>query len=318
MARVCREFIDTFSPLIYNVYINMATRRFLGIFAAVVMMTFLFVVESRGATRRALVFGLGKQKDPAWAKINGDVDVRFVCRSLVALGYTDIHALKNEKATKRNMVAAFKSLVARCDKGDIVYVHYSGHGQYITDLNGDESLRWHSVHGKWDESWVPYDAYMVPCEEDLGSKHFVDDEVARYLSMVRDKIGSTGELVVVVDACHSGDATRGDDDEFVRGVDVKFNIPRTPGIIQEEPIEERWLTISACRPYQLSTEMKVILGSQTDGQQEVSVGKLTYALYLLGKEAHNMSNDRLEKHLNEFMEKNKRRLPQNPMVSGQR
>ncbi len=48
------------------------------------------------------------------------------------------------------MVKAFKRLAARCRRGDIVYVHYSGHGQLMTDLDGDEALRWNGRHSAWD------------------------------------------------------------------------------------------------------------------------------------------------------------------------
>ncbi len=51
---------------------------------------------------------------------------------------------------------------------------------------------------------------------------------------------------------------------------MKFNIPRQPNTPAAKPIEEQWLTISACKPYQLSSEVK--------GKR---VGKLSYALYTL-------------------------------------
>lgn len=160
----------------------------------------------------------------------------------------DIATLRNEQATKANMVKAFKQLAARCKQGDIVYIHYSGHGQLMTDLDGDEAMRWTGRHSEWDESWIPYDAYMTYCPQDHGERHFSDDEVAVFLQQIRRRIGSIGQLIVAIDACHSGDATCGDDDECVRGVDIKFNIPRRPGTPSAKPIEEQWLTISACKP----------------------------------------------------------------------
>lgn len=270
----------------------------------VLLLLCAFAVEA--GTRRALVFGLGRQADTRWARIHGDNDVGYVRQMLVQRGYTDIQVLKNERATKLGMVDALMDLIARCKKGDVVYIHYSGHGQLMTDLDGDEALKWDNGHAAWDEAWIPYDAYMTYGPEDRGEKHFCDDEVALYLQAIRQRIGRRGQLTVVVDACHSGDATCGPEDEPVRGVDVKFNIPRNPKRQQAtEALREDWRAISACKPYQLCTELK-----------DKRVGKLTYALYSLGLAIDKMTNAELEEALAAFMEQHKGRLPQTPMVTG--
>lgn len=264
-------------------------------------------LAAEAVTHRALVFGLGKQQDKMWGKIHGDNDVVYVVQMLQRTGYTDIVTLKNEEATKAGMEAAFMSLADRCQKGDIVYIHYSGHGQLMTDLDGDEGLKWNNSHAQWDESWIPYDAYMIYGANDRGEKHFCDDEVALYLQRIREKIGQRGELTVVVDACHSGDATCGDADECVRGVDMRFCIPRTATQNMPNLTEEQWLTVSACKPFQLCSEVK-----------EHQVGKLTYALYKLGPDVLKKDSRELEQTLSDFMEQYQGRLRQNPMVSGKR
>ncbi len=256
--------------------------------------------------KRALVFGLGEQKDISWGKINGDKDIEYIVPLLHSAGYTDIVVLKNSQATKAAMVKAFEELAGRCREGDVVYVHYSGHGQLMTDLNGDESFKWSGRHARWDEAWIPYDAYMMYGSEDRGEKHLSDDEVALYLTAVRRGIGDGGELVVVVDACHSGDATCGDVPP-VRGIDVKFTIPASGDAPLEEPLEERWLTVSACKPFQLNAEMNT-----------PKVGKLTYALYTLGLGILSMENGEMQKVLAGFMEENRGHLPQSPVVSGKK
>ena len=92
----------------------------------------------------------------------------------------------------------------------------------------------------------------------------------------------------------------------MRGIDTKFTIPRDPKKAQAtERVAEEWQTISACKPYQLCTELK-----------DKRVGKLTFALYSLGPSAAKMSNGELEEALAAFMEKHKGRLPQTPMVTG--
>ena len=268
----------------------------------------LMAVAPVTAERHALIFGLGKQEDTRWGQIHGDNDVLYVKQMLFRMGYTDIRVLTNEQATKAGMVNAFVDLALRCKRGDEVYVHYSGHGQLMTDLDGDEALKWDNGHAEWDEAWIPYDAYMTYGPEDHGEKHFCDDEVALFLQAIRQKIGHRGRLVVVVDACHSGDATAAgeEEEECVRGVDTKFNIPRDPNAPQvKELTEEEWRTVSACKPHQLSTEIK-----------ERQVGKLTFALFSLNASPFEMDNGELEQQLTEFMERHRGRLTQTPMVTG--
>lgn len=264
-----------------------------------------FALGAEAVTHRALVFGLGKQADTSWGKIHGDNDVYYVVQMLQQTGYTDIVTLKNEQATKQAMVNAFVSLANRCHRGDKVYIHYSGHGQLMTDLDGDEALKWSSRHSQWDEAWIPYDAYMVYGPNDHGEKHLCDDEVAMYLQTIRQKIGRKGELVVVVDACHSGDATCGPDDECVRGVDIRFSIPKRINEDMPQLTAEEWRTVSACKPYQLCTEIK-----------NLQVGKLTYALYKMGMKVLKQDNEQLEQTLNTFMEQHRGKIRQTPMVSG--
>lgn len=256
---------------------------------------------------RALVIGIGRYEDGNWSKINGDNDARYVVSMLEQLGYTDIKSLKNEQATKKNIIAELESLAKRSKPGDNIYIHYSGHGQLMTDLNGDESVRWTNWHAQWDESLVPYDAYMTYCGQDRGEKHISDDELAIYLTKIRNAVGRKGEIIVVIDACHSGDATRGEMDEVVRGVDTKFNIPKRGGTAVSDPIPEQWLTISACQPYQLCTEIK-----------DKRVGKLTYALFKLRKSIFRQGRRDMERALANFIKRYETRLPQTPMVTGKK
>lgn len=40
---------------------------------------------------------------------------------------------------------AFKSLMAQSKRGDVIYVHYSGHGQQMKDVHNDERMDWMNV-----------------------------------------------------------------------------------------------------------------------------------------------------------------------------
>ena len=249
--------------------------------------------------RHALVIGLGQQEDRSWAKINGDKDVLLVRQMLETAGYADVKTLINQDATKHNIMQAFESLVRRSREGDTVYIHFSGHGQQISDVDSDEN-------DDWDECWIPYDAYARCCDRDDGSRHLTDDEINSELARIKGRIGTKGRLLVVVDACHSGDSSRGEDD-VVRGTRDKFFAGRNYALNVKHSSRRDWIILSACRDYQRNAELKTSTGYY---------GKLTYALYTLIKKKDNSSNYRLYRELCEFFDRNRGSLQQTPVMRG--
>lgn len=264
-------------------------------------------------TRRALVIGLGQQEDKTWGKINGDRDVPLVEEMLTNAKFktNNVKTLVNQQATKAAILNAFKALASQSKRGDIVYIHYSGHGQQMKDVHNDEK-------DGLDECWIPYDAYRKPCEKDRGEKHLTDDEVNYYLNDIRNKIGDSGKMLVVIDACHSGDATRGYEDEVVRGVEDVFEAiksfiwgaPADKGKTVVNPNarvnKERWITLSACTSDQVNFEMK-----------SPAVGKLTYAIYKKVKESTGNGNDDFFKKIRMFVNSHTGSRPQYPVMTGE-
>lgn len=249
-------------------------------------------VQTIAQTKRALVIGVGEQADKNWVKINGDKDVAYVQHMLHDAGYKDVRTLVNRQATKAGIVSAFKKLSSQCEAGDVVYIQFSGHGQLVTDVNGDED-------DGWDEAWIPYDAYLKYGKNDRGEKHLIDDEINILLTGIRNKIGDKGKMLVVVDACHSGDSSRGDNEEIIRGVYDKFVIPINKKR-KSVKAPEQWITLSACEDFQLNQEIK-----------KPQVGKLTYTLYSLAK-----GGEVSMKAIERFMAKYRSRLPQTPVLTG--
>lgn len=281
----------------------------------VLLYVLLFSFGIQAQTRRALVIGLGQQEDKSWGKINGDSDVPYVEEMLRKARFksANIKKLVNQQATKEFIVNALESLITKSKRGDIVYIHFSGHGQQMRDVHNDEN-------DGLDECWIPYDAYRVNCEKDRGEKHLTDDEVNYYLNNIRDKIGDSGKLLVVIDACHSGDATRENDNDVVRGVDDIFiktiktfikrtilkkeqNMPINPNAINNS---ERWITISACESNQVNIEMKSPI-----------VGKLTYAIFKKLKESKGSSNYDFFRKIKEFIINNTHSQSQYPVMTGE-
>jgi hypothetical protein len=101
----------------------------------------------------------------------------------------DITTLTDLQATKKAMQAAIKKLIASGKKGDVLLLHYSGHGSNVPDDNGDEA-------DKRDE---------ILCPTDLDWKDTLRDD---WLRKTFDKLRAGVSLTVIMDCCHSGTNTR--------------------------------------------------------------------------------------------------------------
>ena len=251
-----------------------------------------------GREKHALIIGIGEYADARWGRIHADSDINYVLEIVRGNGFNDIRTLCNSEATKQSIVAAFESLAHSCSLGDKVYIHFSGHGQQITDVDGDED-------DGYDEAWIPYDAQPYYSDTYKGEKHLTDDEVYDMLSTIKEKIGAQGRIVVIVDACHSGDATR----DFVssavaRGFNKKFVIPCNKPKYKEKRWED-WITLSACLPYQINWEVS-----------NPAAGKLTWCLYSLRTKLCALSNIELKESIIHIMQENPGPLEQSPSFSG--
>ena len=69
----------------------------------------------------------------------------------------------------------------------------------------------------FDEALVAYDAPFKAFEGYRLQHHIVDDEINYYFAKLKRKMGSTGQIIAVFDACHSGTLSRGGETERVRG-----------------------------------------------------------------------------------------------------
>ena len=230
-----------------------------------------------------------------WNNINGVEDVKLLSPILKRQGFSLI-TLLDEHTTFANITRQFSQFINCTKKGDIVYLHFSTHGQPIEDLNGDEE-------DGWDESIVPIDAYKIYKKGVYeGKKHLLDDQLNLYVKKLREKIGPKGFLYVVIDACHAGTSSRANDDA-IRGTHVGFTYnnkifkPSTSKKshyrVEASTKLSNVLFIEACRSDQVNTEIKV------DGKR---FGPLSYNI------AHALSGFTLTTNANEFIENIKRSL----------
>jgi hypothetical protein len=256
-------------------------------------------VIALGKIRHGLIIGIGHYEDKTWSLIHGDKDVTIVKKMLTEVGYTDVTTLVNEQATKKAIIQQFQRLVDKCEVGDVIYIHFSGHGQRMTDVNGDED-------DGWDEAWIPYDAKMEYSKTYHGEQHLSDDEIGRWMTKLRSKVGASGQILLVVDACHSGNSSLGLDSNCVRGAFNDFIIPQPKVKHNSTKLMENWLTLSACKSYQLNSELPS------------HYGRLTYALYENRRKLATLTNDELlhliEKYMDDTLVSGMR--PQSPILTG--
>lgn len=286
----------------------------------VVSMLGLFNLNVNAQTKHALIVGISDygnaKEDPnKWSNISGANDVALLSPLFKQQGYK-VMTLTDAQATYSGITSALKKVAKVSKKGDIVYLHFSMHGQPFEDLNGDET-------DGWDEALIPVDAQMQFTEGKYeGKKHLVDDELERYISKIRSNVGTNGKLYVVLDACHSGRASRGDDDH-IRGIregftrsgkyytpdrsketNDYFKVPTSNG---QSPV----IFLEACRSYQLNREVRDTDTNVWYGSLSYYIAKamrnhtISYTEDWIEAVKSGMSNDRKLRRQNMVIEKSK-------------
>ncbi|MBI3717487.1 MAG: caspase family protein [Sphingobacteriales bacterium] len=196
-----------------------------------VLILFLFIISVPAFSQTnslpkklALIVAVGQYPEgsgwPAIASIN---DIKYVKGALINKGFKekDIDTLKNSKATKAAILKAMDNLAKKSAANDIVVIHFSCHGQQIQD-QATEAEGKDEADG-YDEAVIPVDAEAMynPSGYD-GSKHLRDDDLAIKFKAIRNKIKPNGTLLVLIDACHSGTASRAVDASVSRGTPIPF------------------------------------------------------------------------------------------------
>lgn len=160
----------------------------------------------------------------SWEDLSSANDIKLVKNMLVTQNFDlkNIVEITDSKATAANVLKAFDNLLLSANAGDIVYVHYSGHGQQIADWDSKDFPNVKYIakdegEDGFDEAFVLYNAPMEYFEGYQFNEHLIDDQLDYYVSALEQKIGKNGQVVVVLDACHSGSGTRGSEPTKKRG-----------------------------------------------------------------------------------------------------
>lgn len=263
-----------------------------------------------GQRRRAFMVGISNYDTALtgyqWNNINGVSDVLLITPILQKQGFT-VESILDDAATFQTITTKLGSFINHSKSGDIVYLHFSTHGQPVEDISGDEA-------DGWDEAIVPVDAYKLYRKGVYeGERHLLDDQLNTHLQKLRSKLGPKGILYVVIDACHAGTASRGNDD-IIRGTHVGF----TPYNKIFKPSKDKSahfqlehkaklanvVFFEACRADQLNTEIKVegkrygalsfhlaqtLQGASLSTQPSTFIEKLQQAIFQQGRWPNNQN-----------------------------
>ena len=181
--------------------------------------------------KRAFLVGISDYRTngyKVWNNIHGAEDIALLKPELKKKGF-QIQALTNEQATYQGIVHFLDRFISASKKGDIIYLHFSCHGQPVEDGLKEDTL---DEKDHWDEALVPIDAGKEYCSTYKGERHLTDDELNDYLCKLRKNVGPLGMVYVAIDACHAGTMSR-KGLETVRGTnegltksDTKYNPPK--------------------------------------------------------------------------------------------
>jgi len=251
------------------------------------LLSVFITTNSLSQNKLALIVAIGEYPVKSKIKPIASVsDVKYIKAALSKNGFEEknIDTLINSKATKKAILNALTQLSEKANKDDIVVIHLSCHGQQIRDQKTIELGK--DEDDGYDEAFIPYDA--MPKYNPTGYKgenHLRDDDLYPLLLSIRKKLGSGGNLLVLLDACHSGTGTRDESFAVTRGEPIPFADPENPldSIINLSGAEAKqgffeagadslsnMVVISASSPHQVNKQ--VIISNE-------ELGSLSYSFY---------------------------------------
>ncbi len=174
-------------------------------------------------TKRAFVVAISNYPaQSGWTTLSSAKDKEIVMDLLSSQGFieSNIVSLTDQNATYSGFKKSMNDFIGTLQNGDIIYFHFSGHGQQVMDVSSKnyktEYLEQDEPDGL-DEALVLYNAPMKSDNNYQFDEHLVDDQINHYFNLIQKKIGGSGQLIAVFDACHSGTVSRGENDWVVRG-----------------------------------------------------------------------------------------------------
>ncbi len=140
--------------------------------------------------------------------IHCDQDVKSIAVALKTrfnFSDSDIKTITEANATRQNILNAFDELISETQPGDIVYIHYSGHGSQVADPTEPNGL---------DSTIVPIDYAISASGAGLTglteqSTHEISGKTIRAKLEELESKDHPKQVILSFDCCNSGLATRG-------------------------------------------------------------------------------------------------------------
>lgn len=141
---------------------------------------------------RALIIGINDYRDVPRLRgcVNDTTNLRLVLKQFAGFGGDQIRMLVDARATKAAIERGLAWLVEGAAPGDLLVLHFSGHGSQVRDRDEQDELR-----DQLDEILCPWDM--------AWDGTFISDD---YLERVL-KVPEGVVLEVILDCCNSGDAS---------------------------------------------------------------------------------------------------------------
>lgn len=143
-------------------------------------------------TKRALIIGINAYRDVNRLRgcVNDTTNLRSVLKDLHEFRNDDVRLLVDERASKDAIEERLSWLVSGAVPGDLLVLHFSGHGAQVRDRDEQDELADHldEILCPWDMSW--------------DGTFITDDYLAQHLKVPEGVV-----LEVILDCCNSGDAS---------------------------------------------------------------------------------------------------------------
>lgn len=257
-----------------------------------ILWTLLFASWGYSQEKHALLVGVGDHIYESYRLLGPKNDIpafRDLLINKYGFNSENIKVLQDKDATRSNIIAAFeRRLIAPVQEGDLALFYFTGHGTQVTDYSRDEP-------DKRDEAFVPYDGKTI-------STLLVDDDLAALINRI-----NTPDVIVILDACHSGTGTRGvararriAAREFeVEDEQEAPNPPKTNGDATAEEFVDA-LVLSAAQPDQIAVDYPFLMQeSPASKAANPNMGALTY--YLLRQAWLDKNNQFTYKAMNDLV-----------------
>jgi len=162
------------------------------------------ITTSAWAERHALLVGIGDYPQAALDLLGPKNDIDALDRVLKEnwqFKPDNVRVLMDNQATKANVLAELRGLKKRSKPGDELFFYYSGHGTSAGDEDVGLPLP------DMTAGLLPYDAKLNLAKHEIISSLIVGRTDLR--PIFRDLDASGRKMLVMIDACYSGNAVRG-------------------------------------------------------------------------------------------------------------